>query len=258
MGRLDSFDFSPRHNQSEKSLYRSTTLTVNDSPMNTLIFEPEGDGPHPGLIIAQHLPVAHEGLEKDPFTIDIGDRWAAAGYVCAIPFIFHWWPTDEDIAVKREQFRDDWTVTDLDATFEMLAGMDTVNADKIGIIGHCWGGRVAWLGACHNPKMAACALFYGGRVKLPYADNGPAPIDLASQIKCPVLGGFGNEDQGPSPEDVNDYEEALNAAGVVNEIHRYDGAGYGFQDHTNEGRYRKEQSEDAWEKTISFFDRNLK
>jgi carboxymethylenebutenolidase len=218
--------------------------------MNTLIFEPESAGQHPGLIIAQHLPVAHEGLEKDPFTIDIGERYAAAGYICATPFIFHWRPTDEEIAAKREGFRDDWTVADPDATFELLAGMDSVNADKIGIVGHCWGGRVAW--------FAACALFYGGRVKVPFADNGPAPIDQADRIKCPVLGGFGNEDQGPSPEDVDDYEAALKAAGVTNEIHRYDGAGHGFQDHTNENRYRKEQAEDAWQKTFSFFDRHLK
>jgi carboxymethylenebutenolidase len=236
-------------------MYRSTTLTVEDNPMNTLIFEPEGSGPHPGLIIAQHLPVAHEGLEKDPFTIDVGERYAAAGYVCAIPFIFHWWPPDEDIAVKREQFRDDRTVADLDATFEMLAGLDNVDENRIGILGHCWGGRVAWLGACHNTRLAGCAVFYGGRVKLPYADEGPAPIELADRIPCPVLGIFGNDDQGPSPEDVNDYEAALNASGIPNEINRYDGAGHGFQDHTNEGRYRKEQSEDAWGKALDFFGR---
>ena len=75
--------------------------------MNTLIFEPEGAGPQPSLIIAQHLPIADEGLEKDTFTIYIGERYAAAGYICTIPFILHWWPNDEDIAAKREGFRDD-------------------------------------------------------------------------------------------------------------------------------------------------------
>ena len=124
-------------------MYRTEVLTVNDSPMNTLIFEPAGDGSHPALIIAQHLPVAHEGLEKDPFTIDVGERFTSEGYVCAIPFLFHWWPTDEDVAVKREEFRDDWTVADLDATFGLLTGMDSRDPDRIGIIGHCWDGRVA-------------------------------------------------------------------------------------------------------------------
>ena len=47
-------------------------------------------------------------------------------------------------------FRDDWTVADLDAALALLAGMDSVDEDHIGILGHCWGGRVAWLGACSN------------------------------------------------------------------------------------------------------------
>lgn len=88
-------------------MYRSEYLDVQGQSMHTLVFEPEGAGPHPGLVIAQHLPVAHAGLEKDPFTIDVGERYAAAGYVCVIPFIFHWWPENEDVAVKREAFRDD-------------------------------------------------------------------------------------------------------------------------------------------------------
>lgn len=66
-------------------MYHTHTLTVNDSPMTTLLFEPEGTGPHTAPIIAQHLPVAHAGLEKDPFTIDIGERYAAAGYVWRHP-----------------------------------------------------------------------------------------------------------------------------------------------------------------------------
>lgn len=239
-------------------MYQSETLMVQGNPMHTLIFHPEGNGPHPGLIIAQHLPVAHAGLEKDPFTIDVGKRYAQAGYVVAIPFLFHWWPEDEDIAVKREQFRDDWTVADLNTTFDHLAQLDSVDENNIGILGHCWGGRVAWLGACNNPRFKACGVFYGGRIKVPFADNGPAPITLAHQMPCPVLGVFGNEDKGPSPEDVNDYEMALKHAGKFYEFHRYDNAGHGFQDHTNSDRYKREQSEDAWEKAIAFLDRNLK
>ena len=78
--------------------------------MPVLVFEPDGVGPHPGLVIAQHLPIAHAGLHKDPFQIDVGERYVAAGYTCVIPFLFHWWPPDADIDVKRAEFRDDWTV----------------------------------------------------------------------------------------------------------------------------------------------------
>ncbi len=239
-------------------MYRSEYLDVQGQSMHTLVFEPEGDGPHPGIVIAQHLPVAHAGLEKDPFTIDLGERYAAAGYACVIPFIFHWWPEDEDITVKREAFRDDWTVADLDAAYQYLAGMGAVDSGRIGILGHCWGGRVAWLGACHNPNYKASIVFYGGRVKIAFADGATPPIDLADRITCPVMGIFGNEDQGPSPDDVNDYEAALKNADVTYEFHRYDGAGHGFQDFHDSNRYRKEQSEDAWDKAIAFLDQHLK
>ncbi len=239
-------------------MYRSVSLDVHGQSMHTLVFEPEGAGPHPGVVIAQHLPVAHEGLEKDPFTLDLGERYAAAGYVCVIPFIFHWWPEDEDIAVKRDAFRDDWTVADLDAAYTLLSGMASVDASRIGILGHCWGGRVAWLGACHNADYKACIVFYGGRVKIAFADGATPPIELAGNIKCPVLGIFGNEDQGPSPEDVTDYEAALKNATVPYEFHRYDGAGHGFQDFHDSNRYRQTQSEDAWEKAIAFLDQHVK
>ena len=232
-------------------MYRSETLTVRGSPMEVLVFEPEGPGPFPGLVVAQHLPVAHAGLTGDPFTIDVGEKLAENGYVAVIPHVFHWWPADEDI-----QFRDDETIADLDTTFDFLAGMDKVDVARIGILGHCWGGRIAWLGAASNPRYKAAVMLYGGRVKL--AMGGVPAIDLAGDIKCPMLGFFGNEDENPSPEDVNDMDAALTAAGVDHTFYRYDNAGHGFQDDTNPSRYREGPAKDAWEKLLAFFDRELK
>ena len=238
-------------------MYRSEIVDVGGNPMPILIFEPEGDGPHPGLVIAQHLPVAHAGLEKDSFQLSVGERYAAAGFACVMPFLFHWWPVETDIDVKRAEFRDDWTVADLSAAFTLLADLPSVDENRIGIVGHCWGGRVSWLGACHEPRYKACTVFYGGRVKVPFADGAPAPITLAGNIPCPVLGIFGNEDEGPSPADVDDYQAALESNGVACEFHRYDGAGHGFQDFNSPERYRETQAEDAWRKAIEFFGRNL-
>ena len=133
-------------------MYRSETLEVQGNAMPVLVFEPEGEGSHPGLVIAQHLPIAHAGLEKDPFQLKVGERYSAAGFACVIPFLFHWWPADTPIDVKRAEFRDDWTVADLSAAFELLADLDGVDANRIGIVGHCWGGRVAWLDS-------GCAVF---------------------------------------------------------------------------------------------------
>lgn len=238
-------------------VYRVVTVEVRKEPMPVLLFEPSGPGPHPGLVIAQHLPVAHEGLEKDPFTLDVGARYAAAGYCCAIPYLFHWWPAETDVAVKRAAFRDDWTLADLDGAFRVLTEMESVRSSRIGILGHCWGGRVAWLGACRNPEYRACVVFYGGRIHVSFADGGPAPITLADSLTCPVLGIFGNEDTGPSPADVDMYEAALRAAGAKYTFQRYDGAGHGFQDFHNPERFRRTQSNDAWTRALTFLREHL-
>lgn len=238
--------------------YRTEILDVQGSPMPVLVFEPDGAGPHPGMVVAQHLQIAHAGLEKDPFTLDIGAKLAAAGYACVIPFIFHWWDPDIDVAVKREAFRDDWTIADLDAAYRLLAGLATVDAARIGIMGHCWGGRVTWLGACHNPEYKAAAVLYGGRIKLAMGPDSVPPIELAGRILCPVIGIFGNDDQNPSPADVDDLDAALTAAGIAHEFHRYDGAGHGFQDFVNKDRFREEATRESWTTVFAFLDANLK
>ena len=237
--------------------YRKQELIVHDSAMATLIFEPDGDGPFPAVVVAQHLPVAHAGLETDPFTIDVGERLAVAGYVAVIPFLFHWWPADQDMMEKARAWRDDWNVADLDAAFAATAALSNVDADRIAIIGHCWGGRVAWLGACTNSDYAAAAMFYGGRIKMGLGPDAPPAIDLADQIACPLFGVFGNNDQNPSPDDVSDISSALDDVGVAHEFHHYDDAGHGFQDFTNGDRYRPEQSRDAWTKLFEFLARSL-
>ena len=145
-------------------MYEKQTIDIQGSPMEVLSFYPEGTGPFPGVVVAQHLPIAHEGLEKDPFTIDVGERLAKAGYASVTPFVFHWWDPDEDIAVKREEFRDDHAVADYDAAFDVLCRSGRVDEKRIGIIGHCWGGRLSWLHACHNNQYKALVTLYGGRI----------------------------------------------------------------------------------------------
>ncbi|MBT6095038.1 MAG: dienelactone hydrolase family protein [Rhodospirillaceae bacterium] len=220
--------------------------------MEIFMFLPEGEGPHPGIVLAQHIPVGHTGIENDTFTLKTAERYAENGYMVAVPFIFHWWPKEETKEMKRDAFRDDWTVLDLQAAYDHLAAEDSVDATRIGIVGHCWGGRVAWLGACHNPDYKACAIFYGGRIKLPMGPGTPPAIELAANINCPVAGYFGGQDKNPSPEDVNDYEAALKAAGVDYTFHRYPDAGHGFQSFENPERFHAEASEAAWGEALGF------
>tara|TARA_Y100001933_G_scaffold58430_1_gene58448 strand:- start:1293 stop:2027 length:735 start_codon:yes stop_codon:yes gene_type:complete len=237
---------------------RIDTVSVQGSPMEIFRFAPAGgSGPRPALVLAQHIPVGHTGIEHDTFTLETARRFARAGYAVAVPFIFHWWPKAETIERKRAEARDDWMVADMTAAFDALAADPGVDPSRIGAVGHCWGGRVAWLAACHLPELAACAIFYGGRIKLAMGPDSVPPIDLAGRIRCPVIGFFGNDDANPSPADVDDYAAALAAAGVEHGFHRYDGAGHAFQNFPTPERYREAASEDAWDKVLAFFQRTL-
>jgi len=238
-------------------MHQIKTVEVQGSPMEVFVFEPEGEGPFPALVVTQHIPVAHAGIEKDPFQLDVGKRLAKASYVVSMPHVFHWWPKESDIEIKRKEFRDDRAVADLAAAFKIAADNPKVDAGRIGILGHCWGGRLVWLGACHNPKYKAAVMLYGGRIKTGMGEGSVPLIGLADRIPCPVMGLFGNEDHNPTPEDVNDLDAALTEAGVPHEFHRYDGAGHGFQDFHNPDRYRETQSEDAWKKLTAFLGKTL-
>lgn len=231
-------------------------VDVLGSSMEVFLFFPDATEPRPAIVLAQHIPVGHTGLENDIFTLKTAERFAKHGFVVAVPFIFHWWPKSEDIQIKRSGSRDERMLADIKAAFDLLSHRDEVNRN-IGIVGHCWGGRVAWLGASHIPELKACAMFYGGRIKVPMGEDNPPPIELAGNIKCPVAGFYGNEDQSPSTEDVDDYSAALETAGVEHTFYRYDGAGHAFQNFPSPERFREEQSEDAWKKVLAFMADNL-
>lgn len=239
------------------AVFERREVSVLDSPMEVLLFRPAGSGPHPGILLAQHLPVAHAGLANDPFTVQTAARLAEAGYIVAVPFLFHWWPREADMAIKRVESRDDWTVADLQAAEELLKAEPDVDPQRIAVVGHCWGGRVAWLAACHLPELAAAAVFYGGNVKKALGAGNQPLIELARHINCPVIGFFGNEDTNPSPEDVEDYSAALAAAGVPHEFHQYDGAGHAFQNFSAGERFCAAASADAWDKLLVFLAEQL-
>lgn len=238
-------------------MYDIITTTVLDSPMEVFVFRPAGPGPHPGILLAQHIPMGHTGLENDPFTLTTATRFADAGYLVAVPFLFHWWPKSAPMETKRTESRDDWIVEDLRAGLAVLQSQAGIDSQRLAIVGHCWGGRVAWLGACHFRQFAALATFYGGNIKKALGAGNQSPLALAQHISCPVIGFYGNDDTNPSPEDVEDYRAALAAAGVAHEFHQYDGAGHAFQNFPMPERYREQASEDAWSKVLAFLAEHL-
>ena len=107
------------------------TVEVLGSAMEVFCYEPQVAAPWPGIVLAQHVPIGHTGLENDLFTLKTAERLADNGYAVAVPFIFHWWPKDEDLLVKRDASRDDWMVADCRAAFEWLANNPNVAEDRL-------------------------------------------------------------------------------------------------------------------------------
>ncbi|MGE3711935.1 MAG: dienelactone hydrolase family protein [Hyphomicrobiaceae bacterium] len=227
-------------------MVRTDTLTVNGSKMAALVAEPEGTGPHPAIVVMCHI----SGL--DEFTHDRCARLADAGFLAAAPDVFHYHPWIEDRNERRATLRDAKIVDDINATLDHLVNNANADASRLGILGHCMGGRTALLGAVSIPRFRALAIYYGGRTMSSWGD-GPSPFDLIPNIKGPVFGFFGNLDQQPSPKDVDKIEAEMKRHKIPAIFHRYDGAGHAFQDHTSADRYRKDAAEDAWAKTIPFF-----
>jgi carboxymethylenebutenolidase len=139
---------------------------------------------------------------------------------------------------------------DLDATvaWAKSQGGDT---NKLSIIGFCRGGRNVWHYSTHNPNLKAGVAFYGTLIDK--SDAAPkSSIDLAAEVKEPVLGLYGEADTGITPDQVKQMEAALKAAGKTAEFHEYPGAPHGFVADYRPS-YRKEAAEDAWNRMVGWF-----
>jgi carboxymethylenebutenolidase len=139
---------------------------------------------------------------------------------------------------------------DLDATvaWAKSEGGDT---NRLGMIGFCRGGKNVWHYSTHNPNLKAGVAFYGSLVDK--SDAVPkTSLDLAPEVKAPVLGLYGAEDTGIKVEQVKEMEAKLKAAGKTAEFHIYPGAPHGFHADYRPS-YRKEAAEDGWNKMIGWF-----
>ena len=122
-------------------------------------------------------------------------------------------------------------------------------ATNIGSIGWCFGGGWSLQTALAMPeKLDATVIYYGRLV---------TDKDRLENLTMPILGIFGEEDQGIPPSSVEKFEAALNDVGVQNSIHIYDGAGHAFANPSG-NRYKKDAAEDAWNKTVAFLEEHLK
>jgi carboxymethylenebutenolidase len=139
---------------------------------------------------------------------------------------------------------------DLDATVAWATAQGG-DGSRLGIIGFCRGGRNVWHYSTHNADLKAGVAFYGSLTDKNDAASKNS-IELAPEVKEPVLGLYGAEDAGIKVEQVNDMQAALKAAGKTAEFHIYPGTPHGFVADYR-ASYRKDAAEDAWIQMIAWF-----
>ena len=238
---------------------RWVDISVNGQTMEGYLTQPEGNGSHPAVVVVQEIWGVNSHIQF------ITDRLPAQGYVGLAPAMFHregrmtmGLHEEMDTAIARMgRCTDTNIVTDVKAAVDYLKSQPFVQGNRIGIVGFCFGGRVAYLAACNIADLKASVVYYGGRILAPLGTEGPSPLDQTADIACPVLGLFGDEDANPTPADVATIEAELKRHGKDYEFHMYSGCGHGFNCNARPS-YRPEAAEDAWAKAMAWFDKYLK
>jgi carboxymethylenebutenolidase len=163
-------------------------------------------------------------------------------------------------AVMRciESLPDERVLSDVASAVQFLAGRPEVRRETIGVTGFCLGGQYAIMAACRVAGLAACASFYG---MLRYASRPPhkpaSPLDLAAELRCPLLGLYGAEDGLIPPADLAELETILRNNGKTFRFHVYPGAGHAFMNEARTDAFRPSVAADAWNRAIEFFTANL-
>lgn len=227
------------------------SISVGGAEMDVYLAYPHGWGPFPAVVLVHRF----DGLAD--WVKDRADRLAKAGFMAVAPDMFHRSPKALDVRDKGKELLDKNIVADIQAAFEFAKTLPGVDRDAIAIMGHCMGGRMSFLGAAAVPGFKACVVYYGGGMFLAKGD-GPPPFERLKDIRCPVVGFFGNEDTNPSRADVDRIDAELTRSKVKHEFHRFDGVGHGFQSYDDPAKFRDYESFQSWNRTLSFLLKNLK
>ena len=212
----------------------------------------------PVILVVQEIFGVHEYIK------DTCRRLARLGYMAIAPELFarqgdprKYSAIPDIVSNVVSKVPDSQVMADLDAcvAWAKTNGGDTT---RLGITGFCWGGRITWLYAAHNPQLKAGVAWYG-RVASPVTDNNPKhPVDIAAQLRAPVLGLYGGADQGIPLDTVERMRSGLAAGGrasCASKIHVYDGAPHAFHADYRPS-YRPAEAEDGWQRMLAWFKRN--
>jgi carboxymethylenebutenolidase len=212
----------------------------------------KGDGRRPVVLLVTEIWGLHE------YPKDVCRRLAKAGYfaVANDPYfrMGELWkiPEIKDVLAKANALPDQQAMADVDATIAWAGKHARGNAAKLGITGHCRGGRRVWMYTAHSKKVRAGVAWYGNLGPNPVQTL--TPLDIADQLNAPVLGLYAGDDQGIPQAMVDRMRAALFAFGKDKTcpIHVYPGVPHGFHADYRPS-YRKPEAEDGWKRMLAWF-----
>jgi len=235
----------------------------DDFELPAYVARPAGDGPFPTVIVVSEIFGVHEYIR------DVCRRLAKAGYAAVAPAFF---VRVEDPAPLTDIQRImqivnaagyEQVMGDVSAALDWISRQPWANEDRIGITGFCWGGKVVWQACARFAALDAGVAWYGRLTAPADADptarvaGRPWPVDLADDLKAPVLGLYGGQDQGIPLASVETMRAALRRAGAEgSRIVVYDDAPHGF--HADyRASYRPADATDGWNRLLSHFESRL-
>ena len=224
---------------------KTVSYRSGDETVKGLLYTPAGKGPFPAMI------VIHEWWGLNDWVKEQASKLADQGYVAlAIDLYRGKVATTPDMAHEiMRGVPEDRAKRDLHAAFEFLASQPNVRKDRIGAIGWCMGGGYALGVALQEPTLAADVINYGHLATDPEA---------LKKINAPILGSFGGQDHGITPDDVHKFEQTMKQLGKKIDVKIYDDAGHAFENPNNKDGYRADDAADAWKRTVDFLAVTLK
>lgn len=200
----------------------------------------------PGILLV------HEWWGLDAETAAKADRLRDLGYAVFAPDTYRGQATDWIARALwlRLTVPEDRVVADLDAAFEHLQGIDTVDPERIAVVGFCYGGEMALRFAATNRRIAGVGVFYGR----PILDR--KALGAIADRRTPVLGVFGAEDRRLGPAVADAFEEALAKADVPHDVTVYPGVGHAFV--KTAALDAPGPAKDAWAKLVSWLEATLR
>lgn len=227
-------------------------VPVKDGQIPAYRAMPAKGGNFPVILVIQEIFGVHEYIQ------DICRRLAKQGYYAIAPAMFS---READVsnmsldAILKEVVPvvpDAQVMADIDSTVAFAKASGKANTSRLGIVGYCWGGRTVWLYANHNPAVKAGVAYYGLLAGLKGPNKPADPVDVAANIKVPVLGLYAGEDSFVPDEVVDKMRNELGKGNSGSEIVVFPAVNHGF--HADyRPTYDRRAATYAWKLTLDWF-----